>query len=82
MHVAFRLLCRVNVMGGMVNSFRPDCDVGQAEAPVKQAVLASSSAARGGAVQPLQAPEARGMMSQAEIDAIHDFMTRRVRMPA
>ena len=51
----------------------------QAEVPTKQAAPAAPPATQGSTVRPPQGPVARGMMSQAEIDAIHAFMAQRVR---
>jgi len=66
------------VRGRLGDAYSPVLWYVQAEAPTKKAVPAPP-AVQGSAARPLQAPEARGMMSQAEIDAIHAFMTRRVR---
>ena len=51
----------------------------QAELPTKKAP-AAPPAVHSSAVRPPQGPVARGMMSQAEIDAIHALMAQRVRI--
>ena len=74
-----RLLCGVTGYGDDVWYLQACVSRVQVEVLPKQAAPASP-AVRDGAVPPPQGPVARGMMSQAEVDAIHAFMTQRVRI--